>query len=177
MSSTPRIQVRPATLDDVDDVARIHVRSWQHAYRGQLPDAVLDALDIGEREARWRSNFGAPAQVLLLGVRNDRILGFCELYPSRDADAKPATAEITAIYADPEHYRSGTGAALMAAALDEARRRGDRVLTLWVIETNQLSRRFYERHGLRWDGSEKHLERPGYALHELRYRIELAPIP
>jgi len=177
MSSTPRIQVRPATLDDVDDVARIHVRSWQHAYRGQLPDAVLDALDVAQRAALWRADVGAAASTLLLAVLDARTIGFCSLAPSRDPDAAPGTAEVVAIYVDPDHYGAGAGTALLTTALAEARRRRDHALTLWVLDTNQLARRFYERCGLRWDGTSKNVQRPGYTLTELRYRIELGVAP
>jgi hypothetical protein len=39
------IVVRRATLDDAPAIARVHVAAWQRAYRGQMPDAVLDGLD------------------------------------------------------------------------------------------------------------------------------------
>lgn len=45
--------IRPATVDDAHDLAVVHVRSWQQAYRGLMPQAVLDRLSIAEREAGW----------------------------------------------------------------------------------------------------------------------------
>jgi GNAT superfamily N-acetyltransferase len=170
---TSAVSVRQATIDDIPMVACIHVRSWQHAYRGQVPDTVLDALDIEQRAARWRKGFGGPGSALWVGMLDARVVGFCSMMPSRDAGAEPRTAEVAAIYIDPDHHRSGVGTALMQAALDEARCRGDLVLTLWVLATNQSARRFYERCGLTWDGASKVEQRPGYTMHELRYRIEL----
>ncbi|MEO8181149.1 MAG: GNAT family N-acetyltransferase [Deltaproteobacteria bacterium] len=53
----------------------------------------------------------------LLGLLDGRAIGFCSLTPSRDVGAEPGTAEVSAIYVDPDHYRSGAGTALMQAAL------------------------------------------------------------
>jgi len=172
-TSPPVLRVQRATFDDVPDVARIHVRSWQSGYRGQIPDSVLDALDIEQRAGVWKKNIAEPGRVLLLAQLDTRTIGFCSLSPSRDAGAAPDTAEVTAMYVDPDHYRSGAGTALMAAACAEARGRGDRLLTLWVIDTNQRGRRFYESCGLRWDGATQEVKRPEYTLHELRYRVDL----
>jgi hypothetical protein len=43
-----------------------------------------------------------------------------------------------------------------------------------VVDTNSVARHFYERCGLRWDGSSKLEQRPTYSMNEVRYRIELA---
>lgn len=170
---SPHVSVRLATIDDVPSVATIHVRSWQRTYRGHLPDAELDSLDIERRATMWRRLMANPQHVLLVGVLDGTVAGFSSLTPSRDADAQPGTAEVAAIYVHPDSVRMGLGRALMAASLDMARARGERALTLWVLESNQAARSFYERCGLRWDGGSKVEERPGYVIKDLRYRIEL----
>jgi hypothetical protein len=49
--------VRPARPDDALPVAGVHVRSWQAAYRGLLPDDYLDGL---RAEERWYSRASPP---------------------------------------------------------------------------------------------------------------------
>src|SRR6478752_1334526 len=44
--------IRPARVQDVRQMARVHVRCWQETYRGIMPDAVLD--DPGFPAARER---------------------------------------------------------------------------------------------------------------------------
>jgi len=39
--------VRTATAADAASIAQIHVETWRVAYRGQIPDAVLNGLDVG----------------------------------------------------------------------------------------------------------------------------------
>ena len=43
--------VRASTVSDARRIAYIHVETWRAAYRGQMPDAVLDALDVERRTA------------------------------------------------------------------------------------------------------------------------------
>jgi GNAT superfamily N-acetyltransferase len=45
--------IRSAHIDDAAQIAVVHVRSWQGAYRGLLPQAYLDGLDPAQRVGRW----------------------------------------------------------------------------------------------------------------------------
>src|SRR6202047_4918881 len=38
-------EVRAAVAEDADGVARVHVRSWQSAYRGLIAQEYLDSLE------------------------------------------------------------------------------------------------------------------------------------
>jgi GNAT superfamily N-acetyltransferase len=168
------LRTRLATADDVPAIARIHVRSWQSTYRGQIPDPVLDALDEGARRAAWLECLAAPRRVLHVAARDGELIGFCSLVHSRDPEADDLTGEISAIYVDPAHVRCGAGSALLRASLSVARAAGYRVLTLWVLVSNTNARQFYARHGFVPDGGTKVEARAGYALSEIRYRLELA---
>ena len=46
------LTVRPARVEDLAQMALVHVRCWQETYRGIMPDAVLD--DPGFPAARQR---------------------------------------------------------------------------------------------------------------------------
>ena len=38
------LQVRPAEAKDALQIAKVHVGTWQFAYRGQMPDSFLNSL-------------------------------------------------------------------------------------------------------------------------------------
>ena len=61
----------------------------------------------------------------------------------------------------------------METALERLRARFDQA-TLWVLETNDRTRRFYQRFGWREDGATKTDAVRGVELREVRYRIDLA---
>lgn len=51
--SSPLI-VRPARVQDITQMARVHVRCWQETYRGLMPDEVLDDPGFpAAREQMW----------------------------------------------------------------------------------------------------------------------------
>ena len=161
--------VRNAAPGDAPAIARVHVRSWQHAYRGIVADAVLDALDETRRAEDWRA-WIAEGHEPLVAELGAELVGFCSLAPARDADALPATGEIIAIYVSPEHVRRGAGRALLEASLARARGRY-RALTLWVFEDNESSRRFYEALGFVADGAHARAELGGVSVNKVRYRL------
>ncbi len=110
MNQTP-IHIRPAVATDVEAIARIHVASWRYAYRGQIPDAVLDSLDEQRRAALWRGLLDKPEHRLILAELDALIVGFCSVIRSRDGDAQSDVAEVAAIYVEPTHWRRGIGGA------------------------------------------------------------------
>jgi hypothetical protein len=45
--------IRIATIDDAIDIAAVHVRSWQTAYRGMIPDDFLASQSVEKRLPMW----------------------------------------------------------------------------------------------------------------------------
>ncbi len=48
------LTVRAASSSDARAIAAVHVRAGQVAYRGLLPDELLDRLSVEDREGSWR---------------------------------------------------------------------------------------------------------------------------
>jgi ribosomal protein S18 acetylase RimI-like enzyme len=165
--------VRIARAADAPRIAHIHVETWRAAYRGQIPDAFLDALDVGRRTMFWRERLTQARGAVFVAENDNNVMGFCDLIPSRDKDVDPqAVAEIVAVYILPQHWRKGAGRALCDCALTEARRCGYETVTLWVLSSNGGARRFYEAMGFSLDGAAKtDKTTDGSDLHEVRFRI------
>ena len=160
--------IRPATRADARGIAEVHVRTWQAAYRHAFPAELLDSLSIEEREARWRDQgLADSAAETLVAERAGRVVGFASAGPSRDPDCD---GELWGIYVEPEEWGSGTGAALLDAALERLRAAGFREAILWVLGDNPRARRFYEKHGWSPDGTEKDGVHLDTEVHEVRYR-------
>ncbi|HZV35381.1 MAG TPA: GNAT family N-acetyltransferase [Verrucomicrobiae bacterium] len=166
--------VRAATISDAAAIARIHVDTWRAAYRGHGPDSVLANLSVERREAFWRERLTQEKGAVFVAEEKGSVIGFCDLIPSRDADADAQVVEIAAIYIEPASWRKGAGGALCKQAFAEAQNRGCKSITLWVLTTNTAARHFYERIGFVPDGSSKTDKWPdGSALSEVRYRISI----
>jgi ribosomal protein S18 acetylase RimI-like enzyme len=168
-------QIRKATVEDAPGIAFVHVRSWQAAYRGHMPDEFLDGLDVEKRANMWRELTQNPDKIIFVAEDSENnIQGFAALGPSRDADAGPSAAEVSALYVHPDKWRNGIGRALLSAALEQIRKGEFDHITLWVLEGNQRARSFYESFGFIHDGAVKDDDHwKSFAVREVRYRLDL----
>jgi GNAT superfamily N-acetyltransferase len=163
---------RPVTTGDFDAVCELHVRAWQAAYRGIVPQDFLDAMDPAVRARRTRDENLAGQHVAEAG---GEVVGWLSIGPYRFADdgpdaPGPGFGEVMAIYARPDAVGTGVGRALMAYGLAELDRAGLRPVLLWVFTDNARARRFYEKAGFRPDGATHDYEIGGVTLPEVRYR-------
>jgi ribosomal protein S18 acetylase RimI-like enzyme len=172
------VAVRPATAADAEAIAQVHVATWQAAYAGLLPPDYLDAMPatVGQRVDRRRSTLTAGGTTVLVVDADDTgtaLAGFIDVGHSRDDDAADDVGELYAIYVDPEHWGQRIGGALHDAGLDALRAGDHQRATLWVLDTNQHAREFYERHGWSLDGSTMQQEIGGVTVTEVRYTTHL----
>jgi GNAT superfamily N-acetyltransferase len=163
---------RPMTAADFDAVCELHVRAWQAAYRGIVPQDFLDGMDPAVRARRTRDESLSGQHVAESG---GEIVGWLLIGPYRFADdgpdaPGPGCGEVLALYARPDAVGTGVGRALMAYGLDELSRAGLVPVLLWVLTDNARARRFYEKAGFRPDGATHGFEIAGVTLPEVRYR-------
>jgi ribosomal protein S18 acetylase RimI-like enzyme len=171
------MDIRAARMEDVPEIAVVHVRSWQAAYRGLLPQAYLDGLDPGQRIGQWERSLSAAKRSdggTLVAGAGGRLSGFVSYGPARDDDAESRRAgEIYAIYLVPASWGEGIGRQLMTAALGRLGEAAfDRVI-LWVLDSNVRARRFYEAGGWLANGAAKRDDSFGVPMTEVRYRRSL----
>jgi len=170
------VRIREGEPKDAEAIAGIHVRSWQEAYRGQLTDDYLDGLTVKDRLELHRYALEQPPPEYRMWVAEDggRILGFAVTGRSEDADADERTGELYAIYLEPERVGTGLGRTLFEHAIGDLRERGYRTVTLWVLQTNERARRFYEVAGWSTDGAAASERVDCEMRPTVRYRRDLA---
>lgn len=167
LMSTTRIE--PATLEDCDLVAELHVAAWRVAYKGLLPTAFLATLSVESRAFAWRKVLQEGRSELLLARSDDGVIGFVSFGPCRDDDAPPGRGEIWSIYLYPRHWSTGVGRTLWLAAHERLVQLRYSSISLWVIVGNERAKRFYRKAGfeVEW-GSEKNLQIADSTLREIR---------
>ena len=123
-------------------VAAVNVRSWQHGYRGSLPDAYLDGLRPEDRAARYtfgRSGGGSPATIVVL--EGGAVRGFATTGPAR-GEAHRELGELLALYVDPSSWGMGVGRRLLVEARARLTERGFTEAVLWLLAGNERAERF-----------------------------------
>ena len=166
--------IREATEHDSAAIARVHVGSWQATYVGHFPDHYLDNLKVEDSRARWEEIIPRNKGNVAVAESNEGVVGFLSLIASRDADAPAGTGEVSAIYVNPDSLRQGIGSELMAWGRKRALANGWNRLTLWVLDTNEAARKFYERLGWVMDGATKVDESKQFSISEVRYVWQLS---
>jgi GNAT superfamily N-acetyltransferase len=176
--------VRPAVPADAPALAAVHIAAWRAAYRGLVPDEVLDGFSVEQRTARWErqlAEFAAPdasgrAWVVELG---GDLVGFASTGPLRDDPSDLAThgGEVYAIYLAPELIGRGLGRTLFRRAVDDLVERGFEPILVWVFEANERGRRFYEAAGFAPDGARQPVVFGAVEVPEIRYGRAAADRP
>lgn len=168
------IELRRATAADAPAIARVRIDSWRTTYRGIIPDAYLDRMELDASTAIWDRvlTAGPNTTSVFVAERAGEIVGFA--CGAMLAEAKYGIdAELVAIYLRREFQRVGLGRQLMGAVVDaQVAHRATGILT-WVIAGNKAARRFYERLGgellveqpFQWDGMD--LIEVGYGWRDL----------
>ena len=113
------VTIRRATAADARAIAAAHVASWRWAYRGQLPDDLLDGLSVEEREAGWRSALELDDAGVYVALREDVVVGFASGMASRDDDALAGTGEVLTVYVLQDEAGKGTGRDLLVAVQED----------------------------------------------------------
>ncbi|HWS92002.1 MAG TPA: GNAT family N-acetyltransferase [Mycobacterium sp.] len=162
--------VRAAVPADAHDVARVHVRSWQSAYRGLIAQEYLDGLTPEAWAGRYTfGRMGLALPSTLVAVDGPTVCGLATTGLCRDRDF-PNFGELMAIYVDPVYVGRGVGRLLMTAARERLRSVGVIRALLWVWDGNVRARRFYERDGWRFDGTCRTVTFGNAPVEQVRYR-------
>lgn len=142
-------RVRAATLDDAPAIAHIRVETWRWAYRGIVPDEILDGLTVEAGVENWRRTIETAADngrsVWVALDPDDEVVGYAAVGPEREG-SELARGEVYALYVHPTRQGRGAGRALMAVGTHWLSDRGLIPVQVWVLADNP-SRRFYQRLG------------------------------
>jgi GNAT superfamily N-acetyltransferase len=176
--------IRAAQSADALEVAQLHVRSWQAAYRGLLPDDFLAGLDPARRAEYYGFDGDGSTAHTWVVEEHGRLHGFATIGPSQEGDGTEL-GELYGLYVDPASWRRGYGGLLIGQARELLAARGFAEAVLWVLRGNERAEAFYRADGWSRDGAERDDDiGPGWraastasceipVIHELRYRRQL----
>lgn len=146
--------IRKALSGDAPRIAYVRITGWHQSYKGIIPDALLDKLDIDDDETRVRAAIeDITNKSLRFVVETEGVVtGIGACGPARGGHDEKRAA-VYAIYLLDETKGRGIGSAFMrhmAGALAEA---GYESLEVGVLEKNETARKFYEKLGGKLKGN------------------------
>ncbi|RPI68981.1 MAG: GNAT family N-acetyltransferase [Ignavibacteriae bacterium] len=170
------MKIRLVRHTDMADIAKIHIESWQQAYRGIVPDEFLDAMDLRSRTELWEKRFAAVQDSLFVAEVASEVRAWALCGKSRVASDDTYMSELYAIYADPQFWGQGLGRGLIEAVHAHVIEHAYTRIMLWVLTDNQRARRFYESCGYVNTEIRQNIEISGVQIEELRYERSLQTV-
>ena len=160
--------IYPAGPDDAEELAQVHVASWQESYRGILPDSFLDRMSAGVHAERFRKALTRTGDhnVTLMAADRHSPIAYVSGGPSRSLI--PGQAEIQTLYVRRAAQRAGLGRELLMAASRVLVGFGARSLMISTLRDNLPARKFYERLGGQAEAPRRELG-PGGVVYEVSY--------
>ncbi|REE69666.1 L-amino acid N-acyltransferase YncA [Paenibacillus taihuensis] len=130
--------IRKATPADAEQIADVHVQSWQTTYRGIIADDYLDRLSVEQRLRNWQWTFEHMTEsdcVFIAEAEDGRIVGLASGGRCRESD-NDFDGELYAIYLLQHYQRRGVGRELFRNVTDFLRQIGCSSMMLWVLADN-----------------------------------------
>lgn len=127
-------------------MARVNVTSWRESYAHILSAEFLANLNLDDRIERWERSIELSAQHTYVLEVGGEVRGYSSAGLPR-SEEKPRDLELYMLYQLASEHGSGSGQALLDAAL------GDAPAFLWVAELNPRAIAFYRRNGFEPDGA------------------------
>jgi ribosomal protein S18 acetylase RimI-like enzyme len=138
---------RAAQAADREQIARLHADSWRRTYRGLFSDHFLDYEADADRLQLWEQRLHSPRTDQCVFVADERgsVNGFICVYGDDDPQWGSLIDNLHVAHAT---KRRGIGSHLMTHAFGWlAQHYANSGVYLWVMQSNQSARRFYEKLG------------------------------
>jgi L-amino acid N-acyltransferase YncA len=163
------IKIRAATAGDEIAIAKVHIQSWQEAYKDLVPQDYLDKLpsELEKRIDMWKRIFENPQRWAWVAETEKGIVGFVLFGPPRDPN-REGFIELGAIYLLASEKGRGIGFSLLSAGFNKMKDLGYKKAYCWVLEGNPTTK-FYNRSGASFSNQLKEDEIGGKKFNELAY--------
>ncbi|MCL2531307.1 MAG: GNAT family N-acetyltransferase [Oscillospiraceae bacterium] len=162
---------RLAVLTDAPDMAEIHARSWEVAYKDIIPAEYIKEKNT-TRPALWQCILSEENTTRYVVQTDGKTVGLLAFGSPDDDDLDDSVYDLQGLYLHPTVFRQGIGALATNFAFNAARALGKTAMVVWVFEDNTNSVIFYEKCGFVADGKTKTLSY-GKPLQCIRMRCEL----
>ena len=123
-------KIRYAEKNDAKVLGEIHSQSWKIAYKGIVPDSVLDNITAERRERYFEKALSENLEEDILIFVDDKAVGILTIGKCRDEDKDITYGEIWGIYLLPDYWNKGIGSYFIHWGIIELKNRNYEKITL-----------------------------------------------
>ena len=140
------IQIKPATRDELYEIAEFLHDSWKSEYRGIVRDDFLDTMTVEKRHQGLKDWFDHRTKSYLAMHCCGKFVG-AAVFGKSFIEGYPDDGEISAIYLHHDYIGKGYGHEFFRKIEETLATKGYRYLVLDVLTDNSRAVKFYEKHG------------------------------
>lgn len=142
------IIIRNATVEDIEEVASLHVNSWHETYAGIISQNYLDNMknNLPKRIERMKNEFNL--RTMIVAVLNNEIVGFSEFVFSNEfAKDLDIDCELCGLYIKNGYKKLGLGSKIFEYVTNLFKENNKTKMGLWCVKENKPAISFYEKKG------------------------------
>ena len=143
-----KLIIREATLEDIPEVAKLHVDSWNKTYKGIIEQEHLDNMknNLDKRIERMKNEFNLRKMIVV--ILDNEIVAFSEFTLtnefSKDLDID---CELCGLYVKNEYLGKGIGSKVFDYVKNIFVENNKKKMGLWCVKENNNAINFYIRKG------------------------------
>lgn len=159
------VEIRSALLEDINQIAQIHVDSWGVAFEGLMPQGYISSYNPDVRRKEWNSIIQTESECVIVAERDQQVVGFLSYYIN---PTHSDVIELSKLYLSPYLYRQGVGTQLMNAFNQVVKAEAIKRISLYVLDSNQSAMKFYQKLGFVETGEFEKTEYDGETIIDIR---------
>ena len=144
------MNIRTANKEDAPGITKVHVASWQAAYKEILPEEFLKNISFERRLETWSKALDQPSGkhgIFVAVSDQEEIIGFATGGANRSNDKFPQfEGELYAIYLLSSAWGNGIGEKLTKSVVKKLVQDNMTSMLIWVLADNPACS-FYEKMG------------------------------
>ncbi len=138
------MMIRPATKNDIEDIAHLYVQNHTEVYKGLLPDAYFETLTVDYATDKWLSYLNSENKKMWVSYEDDVFLGFTAGMPDEELSD---TWYLDSLHVTKKARGKGVGSALIMENKSYATDHGFKRMSICIVRGNDNARRLYEKYG------------------------------
>lgn len=137
-------QLRLATAEDIEAVAKLYIKSWKKTYKGLLRQEYLDGLTVEKLCERWGEYITLPRHGIYVAVSGNELLGFGAFKPYHRIDD---CIYIESLHVDELCQGKGIGSSIIKQIYSIGKSEEYGKMAVCLVKGNDKARALYTKLG------------------------------
>lgn len=142
------VKIRNATLEDIKQIARLHIDSWHETYSGIISQEHLDNMknNLENRIEKMKKEFNLRTKIVI--TLNDEIVGFADFVSSNKFSKDlNIDCEICGLYIKNGYKHLGLGSMIFEYITNIFKENNKKKMGIWCLKENLPAISFYKKKG------------------------------